>query len=407
MKLAKKIEVASEHGVIFLQDAWSWRVGRWAPEANGRIERDGTSQWTPLSDDVAAPDRERLLGLTPPVADEEAEQTQKRPLSPLILGLAIAIFCVGGSGFWIGPQADKSADQERDFSREPNRAYVAIGGLTAAREHKNVALTGPLESKGIASSIPGELKQGLEDSEARSEAPRGLASARENHGAARNLAAARERENASQKRAPTLERELTSARETAALPDQPSHAEVTARDAASSAGPLNRPLGVASKDVGSIPTAQDRARITAAEQTFSGAISHDTIAGASGPLTHSNGSQPGRPRSPSAISSAEEAKLVTRAASLIKQFDFASARLLLEYALDKGSARAAFMMAETYDWEILRSLHAFGMRGDAKLARKFYQLAATGGIEKARERVEALQSDANANTDAGGEERSR
>src|SRR5256885_8815134 len=132
MKLGKKIEVASEPGVLFLQGAPSWGVGRWAPEANGRIERDGTSQWTPLSDDVVSPDRERLLGLTPPVAAEEAEQTQKRPLSPLVLGLAIAIFCVGGSGFWIGPQADKSADQERDFSREPNRAYVAIGGFHAS-----------------------------------------------------------------------------------------------------------------------------------------------------------------------------------------------------------------------------------------------------------------------------------
>ena len=107
------------------------------------------------------------------------------------------------------------------------------------------------------------------------------------------------------------------------------------------------------------------------------------------------------------MSSAEEAKLVARAESLIKQFNFAGARLLLAHALEKGSARAAFMMAETYDWTILRSLKAYGVRGDAQTAREFYQLAAAAGIEKARERVEALQSDANADTRVGGEKHSR
>ena len=107
------------------------------------------------------------------------------------------------------------------------------------------------------------------------------------------------------------------------------------------------------------------------------------------------------------MSSAEEAKLIARAESLIKQFDFANARLFLANAWEKGSARAAFMMAETYDWQILRSLQAYGVRGDAQKAREFYQLAAAAGIEKARERVEALQSDANFDTRAGGEDRNR
>jgi TPR repeat protein len=107
------------------------------------------------------------------------------------------------------------------------------------------------------------------------------------------------------------------------------------------------------------------------------------------------------------MSSAEEAKLVARAEFLIKQFDFASARLLLAYALEKGSARAAFMMAETYDWQILRSLQAYGVLGDVQRAREFYQLATEAGIEKARERVEALQSDASFATRVEGEDRSR
>ena len=50
------------------------------------------------------------------------------------------------------------------------------------------------------------------------------------------------------------------------------------------------------------------------------------------------------------------------------------------------------MMAETYDWRMLRSLQAHGVRGDAEKARELYELAAMAGIEKARERLEALKS---------------
>jgi TPR repeat protein len=107
------------------------------------------------------------------------------------------------------------------------------------------------------------------------------------------------------------------------------------------------------------------------------------------------------------MSSADESKLLARAESLIKQFDFTGARLLLAYALEKGSARAALMMAETYDPQILRSLQTYGIRGDPQRAREFYQLAAEAGVEKARERVEALRADANFDARMGGENRSR
>jgi hypothetical protein len=176
----------------------------------------------------------------------------------------------------------------------------------------------------------------------------------------------------------------------------------SARDAASPTGSLNRSMewsNAASEIAGSMPTAQSRGNITAGGQTSSDPRQ--------AMRTLQIDPQPGRPQPPRAMSSAEEAKLVARAESLIKQFDFASARLLLAYALEKGSARAAFMMAETYDWQILRSLQAYGVRGDDQRAREFYQLAAAAGIEKARERVEAWQSDANFDTRVGGEDRSR
>jgi TPR repeat protein len=60
--------------------------------------------------------------------------------------------------------------------------------------------------------------------------------------------------------------------------------------------------------------------------------------------------------------------------------------------LEKGSARAAFMMAETYDWRMLRTLQAYGVRGDTEKARQLYELAAVAGIENAQERLEALKS---------------
>jgi TPR repeat protein len=153
-----------------------------------------------------------------------------------------------------------------------------------------------------------------------------------------------------------------------------------------------------------MPTLQSLDKITLGERTSSEAPLEDLTAGT---LARSNRFQPGRSQQSHTISSADEAKLLARAESLIKQFDFASARLLLAYALEKGSARAAFMMAETYDPQILRSSQIYGIRGDPQRAREFYQLAAEAGVEKAQERVEALRLDVNFDARMGGENRSR
>ena len=442
MELAKQIEVAPKNGdFIVLQDTCSWEVGRWAPEANGWVQPDGIpvrispTHWTPLPDDVAgATDRERLLFLAGSLPDDEAGQTQKRPHSRLIMTLVIAIFCIGGLVFWIGSEDSGSgnlaADPEREFSQRQDRAYDAIGDLTAARKQTNVALTEALDSERTPNSKERELKQALDESEARSNAlDLELASARENDAAARNRAATREHENAalvvetqqiadaklrelkqaldeSEKRALALERELMGARATIASAEKPSTAEVTARDATAPTEPLNRPMegsNAVSEIPGSTPPQGSSGIVTAGLQASSEATPDDATAHASGRLTQSDQSQHGQPQPPNAMSPAEEAKLVARADALIKRFDFASARLLLAHALEKGSARAALMMAETYDWQILRPLRAYGLRGDAQKAREFYQLAAAAGIEKARERLEALQSGAKADTRAGGE----
>ena len=339
---------------------------------------------------------------------------------------------------------DESGAKSEALARELASARkndAADRDLAAAREREDAAQKKQMElkqaldesgksalalehEKQIADAKQTELKRALDESGAKSEAlVRELASARKNDVAARDLAAAREREDAAQKkqlqlkqaldesekRASALERELTSAREIIAMTEKPSNVDVAARDAAlpTAARPTEGSNG-ASEITGSEPIPQKSGTNAAIGlQTSSDVTPRGVKAGDSGRLTRSNRSQAALSEPPHGMTSAEEAKLVARAESLINQFDFASARLLLANALEKGSARAAFMMAETYDGEILRSLQAFGVRGDAQKAREFYQLAAAAGIEKARERAEALQSDANFDARGTGEDRSR
>ena len=71
MEFANQIDGAPKNGdFIILHDACSREVGRWAQEANGWVQPDGTpvrispTHWTRVSDDFTGPsDRERLLFL--------------------------------------------------------------------------------------------------------------------------------------------------------------------------------------------------------------------------------------------------------------------------------------------------------------------------------------------------------
>jgi len=87
----------------------------------------------------------------------------------------------------------------------------------------------------------------------------------------------------------------------------------------------------------------------------------------------------------------DEQRLLARATTLLGRADISGARLLLEHALERGSARAAFMLAETYDARVLRSWHAQGISGDLTKARVLYERAQAGGIEDAKERIETLK----------------
>jgi hypothetical protein len=86
-----------------------------------------------------------------------------------------------------------------------------------------------------------------------------------------------------------------------------------------------------------------------------------------------------------------EQRLLAHANALLQQADISSARPLLEHAIEHGSARAAFMLAETYDARVLQSWGARGISGDLTKARELYQQAQAGGIEDAKERIEILK----------------
>jgi hypothetical protein len=82
-----------------------------------------------------------------------------------------------------------------------------------------------------------------------------------------------------------------------------------------------------------------------------------------------------------------EQVVLGRANSLLKDGDISGARLLLEHALQTGSSRAAFQLAETYDPRQLSRWRAHGIRGDWARAQALYLRAYESGIMEAKDRI--------------------
>jgi hypothetical protein len=100
---------------------------------------------------------------------------------------------------------------------------------------------------------------------------------------------------------------------------------------------------------------------------------------------------PERPVSPEAKVSAEAKKLLTRADLFFSYGDISAARILLERALETGSAEAGFRLAESYDPLVLSARRTFGTRSDAAKARELYSRAYEAGIQEAKDRIDALR----------------
>jgi TPR repeat protein len=89
----------------------------------------------------------------------------------------------------------------------------------------------------------------------------------------------------------------------------------------------------------------------------------------------------------------EAARLMARANGLLSQGNISGARIVLERAIEMGSAAASFAIAETYDPRVLSGWKTYGTRGDVVKAREFYAKAAAGGIKEAKARLESLRGE--------------
>ena len=94
---------------------------------------------------------------------------------------------------------------------------------------------------------------------------------------------------------------------------------------------------------------------------------------------------------PNSEQAAVAAGLVARASALLGQGNIGAARIVLERAVEMGSAQASFSLAETYDPLILAKWGTYGTRGDAIKARDLYAKADAAGIKEAKARYEALR----------------
>jgi TPR repeat protein len=70
--------------------------------------------------------------------------------------------------------------------------------------------------------------------------------------------------------------------------------------------------------------------------------------------------------------------------------DFASARLVFQRAAETGNAKAAFMLAGTYDPAVLVLNRAMGVTPDIAKARLWYEKAKNLGSPEAARRLELL-----------------
>lgn len=91
------------------------------------------------------------------------------------------------------------------------------------------------------------------------------------------------------------------------------------------------------------------------------------------------------------LSEGEEVTLLQNAAELLRNGDIEAARLVYSELAIHGSGKAAFLMAQTYDPQVLEEHFLVGMRPDSERARQWYSRAAELGDGDAKERLRILQ----------------
>jgi hypothetical protein len=90
------------------------------------------------------------------------------------------------------------------------------------------------------------------------------------------------------------------------------------------------------------------------------------------------------------LDASEIASLLKRADSLIASGDVAAARLVLRRAAEAADARAAMMLAGTYDPTVLEKLGGHGVVPDLAMARSWYEKAKRFGAPEATSQLDKL-----------------
>jgi hypothetical protein len=93
-----------------------------------------------------------------------------------------------------------------------------------------------------------------------------------------------------------------------------------------------------------------------------------------------------------ALDPAEIAAFLNRAQELISAGDWFSARLLLRHATKAQNARAAFVLAQTYDPLVLKQRDPTAPAADVEAARNWYERAREWGAPDAQRQLDALQA---------------
>jgi TPR repeat protein len=71
--------------------------------------------------------------------------------------------------------------------------------------------------------------------------------------------------------------------------------------------------------------------------------------------------------------------------------DIPAARLVLRRAAEAGNSEAAFMLASTFDPNVLRELGVIGFPPELGQALAWYEKASAFGLEKAKRSIERLR----------------
>src|SRR6266853_6099756 len=194
--LAKQIELAPKNGdFVVLQDgrSGSWEVGRWAVESNSWVQIDGKplrifpTHWVPVSGDtVGATNTEGLSFLVLAIHEPPRRRRIRFNLASTVAAIFVGGYAAFDFGFTgPGPTKDSSFDKivlsaaelKREVSGERDGADVIAHNLVPAREeialhigHEDAVRAEVLAAKRIADARQRELKQALDESEARAEA---------------------------------------------------------------------------------------------------------------------------------------------------------------------------------------------------------------------------------------------